>query len=386
MFKTKYEEGVDRGLRSKFDPTKVITVGAMRPEFQLGSLYDCRTDNLLPGNALWKEESLDEKGFYVERITPNQQWLTDSENTFSSKIRKLDIESGLTLSLLGEIVDTKGHAKYLEDTVSSNDVAKVSLTYNETTVYRELTSDAIYDIDYKDLLTSDKMKTAFTHVVVGIQYGRMCTLVFERDVKETETKEEIKGALSVALKAIPISTDGNLNLNSNEKEKLDNVRCTVYSDLISITRIGNWDEALVLYKSLSTTISASADFNEDQGVPVKIWLLPKVLLGCQHHIVLKEISSSFVNQSKEFIESLTGAINESHDLMNKTKKYCILNEKLVRFVKAIENYKSAFHRSILGPMVISIRSGLEVEDLLSYSVQKNTGVHHSLIWLYGLEK
>ena len=147
MFKTKYEEGVDRGLRSKFDPTKVITVGAMRPEFQLGSLYDRRTDNLLPGNALWKEESLDEKGFYVERITTNQQWLTDSENTFSSKIRKLDIESGLTLSLLGEIVDTKGHAKYLEDTVSSNDVAKVSLTYNETTVYRELTSDAIYDID-----------------------------------------------------------------------------------------------------------------------------------------------------------------------------------------------------------------------------------------------
>ena len=320
MFKTKYEEGIDRGLRSKFDPTKVITVGAMRPEFQLGSLYDRRTDNLLPGNALWKEESLDEKGFYVERITPNQQWLTDSENTFSSKIRKLDIESGLTLSLLGEIVDTKGHAEYLEDTVSSNDVAKVSLTYNETTVYRELTSDAIYDIDYKDLLTSDKMKTAFTHVVVGIQYGRMCTLVFERDVKETETKEEIKGALSVALKAIPISTDGNLNLNSNEKEKLDNVRCTVYSDLISITRIGIWDEALALYKSLSTTISASADFNEDQGVPVKIWLLPKVLLGCQHHIVLKEISSSFVNQSKEFIESLTGAINESHDLDKEVKE------------------------------------------------------------------
>ena len=371
MFKTTYEEGVDGGLRNEFDSANIITTDAMRPEFQLGSLYDRRTDNLLPNYALWKEDNLKKKCFFGQRICGSQQWLTDSENTFSSKVRKLDIESGLTLSLLGEMVDIKGHAKYLEDTVSSSNVAKVSLTYKETTVYQELTLDALCDIDYQDSLASDKQEVAFTHVVIGIQYGGMCTMVFERDLKESETKEEIERELSAAIKAIPISTDDNLNLNSNANKKLDNVKCTVYSDFTSNTRIANWNEAKTLYKSFPAIISTSRDFDKDRGVPVKIWLIPKVYFGSQNHIVIKEISSSFVNKTKVLVESFTRAVNESHDLLNKTKKYYILNEKLARFLKAVEDYKSAFHKCILSPLVLSIRSGSEVEDILSDTFQKH---------------
>lgn len=149
MFKTISEEAVEKGLRNRFDPKDIITVDATTPEFQLGSLYDRRTDNLLQSYALWKEDSLNEKGFYSEKVSSSQQWLTDSENTFSSKVRKLDIETGLTLSLLGGMVDSKGHFKYLEDTVSSSSVAKVSLTYKETTVYQELTSDALTTLTTK---------------------------------------------------------------------------------------------------------------------------------------------------------------------------------------------------------------------------------------------
>ena len=343
----------------------------MRPEFQLGSLYDRRTDNLLSRYALWKEDNIKKKGFFSQRICSSQQWLTDSENTFSSKVRNLDIESGLTLSLLGEMINIKGHAKYFEDTVSSSNVAKVSLTYKETTVYQELTLDALYDIDYQDPLARDEQEVAFTHVVVGIQYGGMCTMVFERGVKESETKEEIERELSAALKAIPISTDDNFDLNSDGNEKLDNFRCTVYSDFISNTRIANWNEARALYKSFPAIISISRDFSKDRGVPVKIWLLPKACFGSQNHIVIKEISSSFVNKSKELIESLTRAVNESRDLLNKTKKYHIVNEKLARFLKAVEDYKSAFHKCILSPLVYSIRSGSEKEDLLSDAFQKH---------------
>ena len=371
MFKTTYEEGVDGGLRNEFDSENVITIDALRPEFQLGSLYDRRTDNLLPSYTLWKEDNLKKKSFFGQRICSSQQWLTDSENTFSSKVRKLDIESGLTLSLLGEMVDIKGHANYLEDTVSSSNVAKVSLTYKETTVYQELTLDALYDIDYQDLLASDKQEVAFTHVVIGIQYGGMCTMVFERDVKESETKEEVERELSAAIKAIPISTDDNLNLNSDADKKLDNVRYTVYSNFISNTRIANWNEAKALYKSFPAIISTSRDFDKDRGVPVKIWLIPKDYLGSQNHIVIKEISSSFVNMSKVLVESFTRAVNESHDLLNKTRKYHILNEKLARFLKAVKDYKSAFQKGILSPLVLSIRRGSEVEDLLSDTFQKH---------------
>ena len=354
----------------------------MRTEFQLGSLYDRRTDNLLSSYALWKEDNIKKKGFFSQRICSSQQWLTDSENTFSSKVRNLDIESGLTLSLLGEMINIKGHAKYFEDTVSSSNVAKVSLTYKETTVYQELTLDALYAMDYQDLLASDEQELAFTHVVIGIQYGGMFTMVFERDVNKSETKEEIERELSAAINAIPISADDNFNLNSDGNEKLDNFRCTVYSDFISNTRIENWNEAKTLYKSFPSIISASKDFGKDRGVPVKIWLLPKSCFGSQNHIVINEISNSFVDKSKELVESLTRAVNESHDLLNKTKKYYIVNEKIARFLKAVEDYKSAFHKDILSPLVYSIRSGSEREDLLSDTFQKHQSSPFSYLALW----
>ena len=281
-------------MGNKFDPANVIAVDAMRPEFLLASLYDRITDNLLPSHALLKEDSLSKKGFYSEKISSSQQWLIDSENAFSSKVRKLDIESGLTLSLLGEMVDCKDHAKYLQDTVLSRNMAKVSLTFKETTVYRELTANALYHIDFQDVLTRE---IAFTHVVIAIQYGAISTMVFERNVKEIESKVEIEGALSLALKAMVTSKDGNLNLSSNEKESLDNIKCTVYSDFISNTKIVNWDDASALCKPFPTILSASGNYENDRGVPVKVWLLPKKFLGSQHHITIKEMPSSFFNKS-----------------------------------------------------------------------------------------
>ena len=141
----------------------------MQPEFRLGSLYDRRTDNLLPSLTLWKEESFKKEGFVNERTSSEQEWFVDSQNTFSSKVRKLNIEDGLMLSVMSGMVDLKGHAKYLNDTSSSRKVAKVSLTYKESTVYRELTSDAIHNSDYKEHMADYEEK--FTHIVVGIQYG-----------------------------------------------------------------------------------------------------------------------------------------------------------------------------------------------------------------------
>ena len=370
-FKIKYEDGVEKGMRNKFASKKIITLDAMGPEFRLGSLYDRRTDNLLPGFTLWKEDSFTKKGFISERLASNQQWLIDSENTFSSKVWKLDIEAGLTLSLMGGLVDIKGHAKYLKDTASSSNVAKVSLTYKETTVYRELTSDALYSLDYGDLLTSDEKKNEFTHVVVGIQYGGTCTMVFEREIKDNETKEEIEGALSVVLKSIPISDAAKLKLNSDEKKKVQNFKCTVYSDFKSDVSVANWDEALSLYKSLPTKLSASGKTDAEKGVPVKIWLLPKNMLNSKHKTLVKELSSFVVNKPKDIIDSLNKVINESRDLLNKTRKFPILNNKIGRFVKLVENYSVTFRKDILSVLLVSIRSGTGDEKLLFDAVKRH---------------
>ena len=349
----------------------MIELAAVRPEFQLGSLYDRRTDNLLPGLTLWREESCNKKSFISERLTSSQMWSIDSKNTFSSKVLRLDIEAGLALSLLGELVDVKGHAKYLKDTASSSNVVKVCLTCKETTVYQELTSDALRNLEYRDSLTNIEQKHDFTHVVVGIQYGRACTMVFEREIKDNETKEEIEGALLDVLISIPIPGEATLKLNSDEKEKVGNFKCTVFSDLKSDARVTTWYDALSLYKSLPIKVCASGVADTNLGVPVKIRLLPKHLLGYQHGTLVKELSSEVANKPKEIIESLTEAINESRDLLVKTKTFPILNRKIGRFTKLVENYTKTFRKDILSVLLVSIRSGTSDQKLLSDAVEKH---------------
>ena len=336
----------------------------MRPEFQLGSLCDRRTDNPLLGFTLCKEEIYKKKAFLSERLASNKQWLTDSENTFSSNVLKLDIEAGLTLSLLGGLIDVKGHAEYLKDTASSSNVAKVSLTYEETTVYRELSSDALHNLDYKNP-TINEREDEFTHVVVGIQYGVTCTMVFEREIKDSETKEEIEGEISDILESL--SKEATLKLKSNEKEKIGNFKCTVYSDLESNASVKTWYEVLSLCKSLPTKLSTSDETYAKIGVPVKIWLLPKQLLHSQHNTLVKDV----VNKPKKMIESLTEAINELSDLLVKTGKFPILNTKIGRFAELVENYTITFRKDILSVLLVSIRNGTSDKKVLSDAVGKH---------------
>ena len=266
---------------------------------------------------------------------------------------KLNIEAGLTLSLLGGLVDIKGYAEYLKDTTSSSNVTKVSLTYKETTVYREITSD------YRDLLTNDENKDEFTHIVVGIQYGRTCTMVFEREIKDGETKEEIEGTLSVVLESIPISGATSLKLNSYEKEKFDDFKCTIYSDLKLDTSVANWDQALSLCKSLPTKLQVSDQTEAKKGVPVKICLLPKNLLGSQHDTLVKELPNLILNKAKGITESLTEAI------------------------QLVQNYAKTFQKDILSVLLVAIRSGTEDEKLLFDAFEKHEcfPFGHLNIWI-----
>ena len=362
-FTIKHEGGAVKGMRGKFT-SKVLTLDAMQPEVRLGSLYNRRTDNLLPCFTLWKEESYKKDGFISERLASSHDWLIDSENTFSSKVGKLNIEAGLTLSLMGGMIDIKGHAKYFSDTVSSSDMAKVSLTYRKTTIYQELTSHALYNPDYSDLLRDDEIQDEFTHVVTGIQYGGACTMVFERKIEYNETKEDIEEALSVVIKSIPISEKDRLEVSMHEKEKVRKFKCTVYSDLKYNASVSDWDEALSLYQSLPKKFSAFGKTDSERSVPVKIWLLPKNMLGSQCNTLVKELSSVAVSRIREIIESLTEAINELGDLLNKSKKVPILNSKIDRFGKLVWNYKAFFQKDILSALLVSIRSGTAEEKLL----------------------
>ena len=358
---------------------KFLKIYALQPEFRLGSLYDRRTDQILPSLTLWKEESFEKEGFINNRKSSQQDWFVDSHNTFSSKAENLGIEDGLMLSVMSRMVEPKGHAQYLIDTSSSRKVAKVSLTYKETTVHRELTSNAVHDIDFKEPL--ENYDDSFTHVVTGIQYGGRFTMVFQRNVKETEKKEEIEESLCAILEEFhqyrfSVSVKGKYEEILNDT---DNFRCKVYSDIRINTRVTNWDEALQLYKVLSSKHTRSGNTDTKEDVPVNICLLPKSHFGRKHDALSKELDGNIVNQSKKVIKSLTNAINESHDSLNETRQFPILNEKIKSFLESVKEYKTYFEKYILSDLLQSIRSCSDDEKLLLDAVkQHNQSVFGSL--------
>ena len=383
----KSEDNSHKTDQNKFDSRKNIVINALQPEFRLGSLYDRRTDNLLPGLSLWKEKSFKKEGFINEKKIRSQDFFLDSENTFSSKFQKLGIEPGLMLSVMSGMVKLEGHAKYLSDTSSSRNVAKASLTYKETTVRRQLTSDALHNPDFNELLTDHGKNDEFTHVVVGIEYGRMCTMVFERDVKENEELEDIKKAMFGVIKQLA-QPNTSISVDEEYKKKTDNFRCVVYNDLSSNVCVNNWDQASTFFKSLSFKPLVSVKTDIKEVVPVNIYLLPKKIFGSQQDIPSKRLPTNIANKLKEIIESLISAINESHDLHRETKKFPILNKKISRFLKTVKNYKTLFENDILQDTIKSYRSGSNKVNLLTDAIQKHDQSAFGILneWLKKIER
>ena len=111
------------------------------------------------------------------------------------------------------------------------------------------------------------------------------------------------------------------------------------------------------------------------------------MLGSQCNTLVKELSSVAVNRPREILESLIKAINESRDLLNKTKKFPILNSKIDRFAKLVENYTATFQKDILSVLLVSIRSGTTDEKLLFDAAKnhENSVFGYLNTWIEGMK-
>lgn len=114
--------------------------------FNLGMLYDCRTEKLIPGITLWDAKKL--KSFSQIKKQPSSSYEIFAEDTIASKSSSLGIEANLKLSLMCGLIQVDGAAKYLKDEKSSEKQCRVTLQYRSTTHFEQLTMDQIGDIQY----------------------------------------------------------------------------------------------------------------------------------------------------------------------------------------------------------------------------------------------
>lgn len=119
--------------------------------------------------SLLKGDSHKKGNCISETVGSTQQWLIDLENTFSLKVLNLTVFSS---SFLSGMLNVKCHVECFKDTASTNNVAKVSLTYKRAMIYKKVTEDTLLNLDHKNLLIGDELDDEFTHVIVAVQYGK----------------------------------------------------------------------------------------------------------------------------------------------------------------------------------------------------------------------
>jgi len=129
----------------------------------------------------------------------------------------MNIEASLKLSLLGGLIDVAGSAKYLKQTKTNSHTVRVTFMYKAKTKQEHL---LINTADLYKYFSLDALENPnATHVVIGILWGANVAATFERVVENREAVEQLEGQLSVVLKSIAGSIEGNAKVNCGDINK-----------------------------------------------------------------------------------------------------------------------------------------------------------------------
>ena len=326
--------------------------------FNLGMLYDCRTEKLIPGITLWGSQKLTSASHEEKQRSSSCKVI--AEDSIQEKSTTLGVDANLKLSLMCGLVSVEGAASYLNDQKSSKKQSRVTLQYTSTTRFVQLTMDQIGDIEFPDVLNDQDA----THVVTGIQYGADAFFVFDRSIEGAETMHDVHGKMEASIKCIPtlnISGDASLSYKNVDKTETDKFHCTFHGDLILSSNPSSFDEAIKLYKDIPRLV-------EEQGsAPKLIYLTPLSKLkkvGSQQ--IISAISFEVTSQVEKIMEQFHDtemSINDllSHDICS---KFVDLKSQLKKLKDLLTRFKMSFVKD-LAQILPKVRSAGEKEEKLA---------------------
>ena len=379
----KSEISVDECL-SAVKNTGALEKPCLGQPFQLGMLYDCRSDRLIPGVTLWGSEALGKA--VTQKPSETSDFEVIAEDSLKEKTSHLDVDAGLKLSILGGLVNVEGAAKFLNDRKSLKNQARVSLKYKSTTIFEQLTMDQLGNFEYKDVFDKD----IATHVVTAMVYGVDAFFVFDREVSEEEDIKKIHGNLKVKIGGLPglknlaIEGKGTLDYENTEKDKEERLQCKFYGDLILPKHPTTFQEAAEIYHDLPNLLKG-------KSVPKKVWLYPLGKLDSRAQRMVREITSRLVDELHILMESLHDMAVRSNGLIrSEVSSYFLgLREGLETIKSLIEGYRSDLQKS-LAMLLPKVRGGGTDEAMLAEILKENSLSPFSRqnlnSWISGKEK
>ncbi|XP_045897293.1 cytolytic toxin-alpha-like, partial [Micropterus dolomieu] len=343
-----------------------LEVAALGRPFSLGMLYDCRKDSLVPGITLWDLDDLTKH--LRERPQNYNDFAIVASESIEDKSSALNIEASLKASFLSGLVQVEGSAKYLRDSKTSKNQARVTMMYKATTKFQELSMNHLGRDNMKHSDVFDKGLA--THVVTGILYGAQAFFVFDREVSEKEHHRDIEGNLKMMIKKIPsvsIEGKGALKLENKDRANVEKFTCRFFGDFALEKSPVSFQDAVEVYQSLPRLLGA----NGENAVPVKVWLLPLTSLDSSAAKLVRQISIGLVQESQRVLEDFSELEMRCNDTMRTTtaQQFPQIGKKIKSFKEMCSEFKLEFQRT-LSKKLPSIRGGGEEEAVLAEILKK----------------
>ncbi|XP_067309668.1 uncharacterized protein [Pseudorasbora parva] len=343
----------------------VIETAALGRPFQLGMLYDCRKDSLIPGIRPWTKEQLQQNISSCAQI--NTDFHVTASDSIQDKSKLLNINSGLKLSLLGDLIHVSGAAKYLKDTKTSFIQQRLTLHYHSTSRVEELIVNQLPS----EKLPGDDNDIA-THVVTAVLYGADACFVFDREVSSDEDKKTVKGEVKLALEKLQgiVSVDANvdLSMNDNQKTAVKKFTCIFYGDFQLPSNPTSFEDALTVFADLPKLLKE----NQKLAVPLRVWLYPLDKLHSRPSKLQKDISMDLITKVESVIESLNTAEMKCSDLLKDSPAlmFAVFHDKILEMKKNCYTYKLRLMKN-LGSLLPNIRGDVMEETALNDLLQEH---------------
>ncbi|XP_067391825.1 stonustoxin subunit alpha-like [Emydura macquarii macquarii] len=337
-----------------------IVMPALGRPFQLGMLYDCRKDVLIPGITLWDLETL--QNHVDAKPQSKTEFQIIASDSTEDKASALNVTASLKASFLFGLVEVNGSAEYLNDTKTSKHQSRVSLQYSTTTQFKQLTMKHLgrQNVSYPDVFDQG---TA-THVVTAVLYGAQAFFVFDQEISSSENIQEIQGNLQVMIKKIPlvsIEGKGALKMDDKEKAQAEKLSCKFYGDFALENNPATYQEAMKTYSTLPKLLGDKGE----KAVPVRVWLYPLTKLDSKAAQLVRDISIALIFDVQTALEQLTELDMRCNDMVKSpiASTFPEIKRKIQQFKDLCKQHRQTFQKQLAG-LLPSIRGGGKEEGAL----------------------
>ncbi|KAM4525379.1 stonustoxin subunit alpha-like isoform 1-T2 [Odontesthes bonariensis] len=312
----------------------MMEVAALGRPFTIGMLSDAQKEQLIPGVTLWDEKTLQEK--IVQTNQHSSQFEIATSDSFEEKSSLLDVDASLKASFLCGLIEVEGSAKYLKDMKKSHNHSRVTCQYKASTVFKQL-----IPLETKSTQeVKDAVKSSATHVVTGILYGANAFFVFDSEKVEAGDVQKIEGSMQAVIKKIPsFNVDGKVDIKLSDEEKAltNKFTCKFYGDFILQSNPATFEDAVKTYTQLPKLLGE----NGENGVPLKVWMMPLKHLDPSAAGVELGISSGLGRKAQDVLEDFQNLKMRCNDCLEHNNNFPKIRDKLTSFQKLCNIYTAA---------------------------------------------